>query len=63
VDAPLLMTAEGQGNARPIMEQRWCDLLFLHWAVAASDVAPLVPNGLPVNTSSAFGLFGIGVCR
>lgn len=53
------MTAEGQGNARPIMEQRWRDLLFLHWAVAASDVAPLVPDGLTVDTFDGDAYLGL----
>jgi uncharacterized protein YqjF (DUF2071 family) len=28
--------------------QRWCDLLFAHWPVPASALAPLVPPGLVV---------------
>ena len=28
------------------MTQRWNDLLFVHWPVPASQIAPLLPEGL-----------------
>lgn len=31
---------------RSLASQRWSELVFLHWRVAASDVAPLLPAGL-----------------
>jgi uncharacterized protein YqjF (DUF2071 family) len=31
---------------RPILEQFWADLTFLHWRVDASAVAPLLPSGI-----------------
>ena len=32
--------------SRPILEQFWADLTFLHWRVDASAVAPLLPSGI-----------------
>lgn len=32
------------------MRQRWNDLLFAHWSVPVSSIAPLVPDGLVVDT-------------
>jgi uncharacterized protein YqjF (DUF2071 family) len=32
------------------MTQRWNDVLFAHWTVSASSVAPLLPDGLQVDT-------------
>ena len=29
-----------------MMTQRWCDAVFLHWAVDPPDVAPLLPPGV-----------------
>ena len=31
---------------RPVLQQFWADLTFLHWRVDASDVAPLLPPGI-----------------
>jgi uncharacterized protein YqjF (DUF2071 family) len=28
------------------MTQRWNDLLFVHWPVSASEIAPMLPEGL-----------------
>jgi len=35
---------------RWLMRQRWNDLLFAHWQVPATSIAPLVPEGLQVDT-------------
>jgi uncharacterized protein YqjF (DUF2071 family) len=32
--------------SRAVASQRWSHLVFLHWRVPASDVAPLLPKGL-----------------
>jgi uncharacterized protein YqjF (DUF2071 family) len=37
-------------TGRPIMGQRWTDLVFLHWRVPVEDVRPLVPRGCGVDT-------------
>lgn len=37
-------------SGRWLMRQRWNDLLFVHWQVPASSIAPLVPEGLQVDT-------------
>ncbi len=34
---------------RWLMRQRWNDLLFAHWRVPASSLAPLIPEGLQVD--------------
>src|ERR1017187_5196966 len=41
------------------MTQRWNDLLFAHWPVPAASLAPLLPEGLQVDTYS--GSFWLGV--
>ena len=43
----LLLTRRPTG--RPVMQQRWEHLLFLHWEVAAEAVARLLPPGLEVD--------------
>ncbi|CAL9611160.1 YqjF family protein [Streptomyces sp. enrichment culture] len=30
---------------RPVLSQRWTDVVFLHWPAAPADVAPLLPHG------------------
>lgn len=41
------LDAEGPPLAsRPVMSQWWRDLAFVHWRVAAADVAPLLPAGV-----------------
>jgi hypothetical protein len=41
------------------MTQRWNDLLFAHWPVAASSVAPLIPDGLHVDTFHGSAWVGV----
>jgi len=41
------------------MTQRWNDLLFAHWPVPASALAPLVPEGLQVDTCQGTAWLGI----
>ena len=31
---------------RPVLQQFWADVTFLHWRVDASVVAPLLPPGI-----------------
>lgn len=33
-----------------LMQQRWCDLLFAHWPVAAGLLKPWLPEGLELDT-------------
>jgi len=37
-------------NGRPVASQRWSELMFLHWRVLPSAVAPLLPEGLRPDT-------------
>ena len=41
------------------MTQRWNDLLFAHWPVAASTLAPLLPEGLEADTCQGSAWLGI----
>jgi hypothetical protein len=41
------------------MTQRWNDLLFAHWPVAPSAVAPLLPPGLQVDTYQGSAWLGV----
>jgi uncharacterized protein YqjF (DUF2071 family) len=41
------------------MSQRWNDLLFAHWPIAASALAPLIPEGLQVDTYNGSGWLGV----
>ncbi len=41
------------------MAQRWNDLLFAHWPVPASSLAPLIPEGLQVDTFQGSAWLGI----
>ncbi|MGA3135960.1 MAG: DUF2071 domain-containing protein [Terracidiphilus sp.] len=41
------------------MTQRWNDLLFAHWPVPAPSLAPLVPEGLQVDTFQGSAWVGI----
>lgn len=37
-------------TARVVMYQRWHDLLFMHWPVAAELLRPHIPSGLEIDT-------------
>ncbi len=41
------------------MTQRWHDLLFAHWPIAAQQVAPLIPPGLEVDTFDQSAWVGV----
>jgi uncharacterized protein YqjF (DUF2071 family) len=41
------------------MAQRWNDLLFAHWPVPASSIAPLLPEGLQVDTFQGSAWLGV----
>jgi hypothetical protein len=41
------------------MTQRWNDLLFAHWPVAPSALAPLLPEGLQVDTFQGSAWLGV----
>jgi hypothetical protein len=42
-----------------LISQRWNNLLFAHWPVPASSLAPLVPEGLQVDTFQGSAWLGI----
>ena len=41
------------------LRQRWNDMLFANWPVAASLVAPLIPEGLQVDTFQGSAWLGV----
>ena len=41
------------------MTQRWNDLLFAHWPVPVSALAPLIPDGLQIDTYSGSAWLGV----
>jgi uncharacterized protein YqjF (DUF2071 family) len=42
-----------------MMTQRWNDLLFAHWPVPASSIAPLLPEGLQVDSFQGSAWLGV----
>ena len=44
---------------RATMLQRWIDLSFVHWAFDASDVRPLVPGNLEIDTFDGAAWIGL----
>jgi uncharacterized protein YqjF (DUF2071 family) len=46
-------------SGRWAMTQRWNDLLFAHWPVPVSSLAPLLPEGLDVDTFQGSAWLGV----
>ena len=46
-------------SGRWMMTQRWNDLLFAHWPVPASSIAPLLPEGLQPDTFQGSAWLGV----
>jgi uncharacterized protein YqjF (DUF2071 family) len=46
-------------SGRWLMRQRWNDLLFAHWPVPASSIAPLLPEGLEVDIFQGSAWLGV----
>jgi hypothetical protein len=46
-------------SGRWLMKQRWNDLLFAHWPVPASSLAPLIPKGLQVDSFMGSAWLGV----
>ncbi len=44
---------------RWVMTQRWNDLLFAHWPVPPAMIAPLIPQGLQVDTFHGSAWLGV----
>jgi uncharacterized protein YqjF (DUF2071 family) len=60
------MTNEGNAHrpwpapASPwVMRQKWHDLLFTHWPVAAQDLRPLIPRALELETFDGTAWVGV----
>ena len=46
-------------SGRWLIKQRWNDLLFAHWPVPAAVLAPLIPEGLQVDTFQGSAWLGV----
>jgi hypothetical protein len=46
-------------SGRWLMKQRWNDLLLAHWPVPATAIAPLIPEGLEVDTFQGSAWLGV----
>jgi uncharacterized protein YqjF (DUF2071 family) len=46
-------------SGRWVMTQRWNDLLFAHWPLPASSLAPLLPDGLHIDTFQGSAWIGV----
>ncbi|MGD0547724.1 MAG: DUF2071 domain-containing protein [Terracidiphilus sp.] len=44
---------------RWLMKQSWNDLLFAHWPIPAAQLAPLIPEGLQVDTFQGSAWLGV----
>jgi uncharacterized protein YqjF (DUF2071 family) len=44
---------------RPVMVQRWDDVVFLHWSYAPDDIARLLPRGVSVDTHDELAWVGL----
>jgi uncharacterized protein len=42
-----------------VMTQRWNDLLFAHWPIPATDLTPLIPEDLAIDTFDGSGWVGV----
>ncbi|MFZ0037842.1 MAG: DUF2071 domain-containing protein [Candidatus Acidiferrales bacterium] len=42
-----------------VMRQKWHDLLFMHWPVAAQDLRPLIPRALELETFDGTAWVGV----
>ena len=52
-------SARERPDGRVVMRQRWEHLLFLHWPVPPSLLAPTLPPGLEVDTFDGQGWLGV----
>ena len=46
-------------SGRWVMTQRWNDLLFAHWPVPPAAIAPLIPQGVQVDTFHGSAWLGV----
>ena len=46
-------------SGRGVMTQRWNDLLFAHWPIPTAAIAPLIPDGLQVDTFQGSAWIGV----
>ncbi len=46
-------------DERPVMYQRWRHLLFLHWVLPVEALAPLLPEGLTLDTFEGRAYVGL----
>jgi uncharacterized protein len=53
------LAARQRPPGRPVMYQRWRELLFLHWRFPAESLQALLPPGLTLDTYEGYGWLGV----
>lgn len=53
------ITPGNRPNRRPVMRQRWRDLLFMHWTCPVEALRPLIPEDLEIDTYEGQAYLGI----
>ncbi|MFN2578256.1 MAG: YqjF family protein [Pyrinomonadaceae bacterium] len=46
-------------NGQPLMHQTWGKLLFMHWRIEVSELRPLIPQSLEIDTFDGTAWIGI----
>jgi uncharacterized protein YqjF (DUF2071 family) len=52
-------TIRNRPSGKPIMHQSWGKLLFMHWAIDAGLLRPLIPAGLEIDTYNGKAWIGV----
>jgi len=53
------MTIRKRPDGQPLMHQTWGKLLFMHWRIAESELRPLIPEQLEIDTFDGTAWIGI----
>src|SRR4051812_22358165 len=53
------MAATRRPRGRPAGFQNWSDLLFLHWRISPTEIAPMLPEAISVDTFDGSAWVGI----
>lgn len=58
-DEPQRLSARLRPAGRPVMDQQWRDLLFLHWEYSPPAIQATLPDGLFVDTFAGKAYLGV----
>src|SRR2546423_1865444 len=53
------MTIRKRPDGQPLMHQKWGKLLFMHWRIEASELRPLIPEEIEIDTFDGTAWIGI----